>query len=143
MIRLKADPEIAAEMPAPELEPARGRPRNDPPPSDFEWFDMADAPRNRSLYVTPGLADDPYGTLVYWRLTRIRPQRGRAWEIKSFWASQITKREIAFVPAFWREAAGAMAVAAMREAEQMEREAAERQQARLAVQAEAQREAVG
>lgn len=69
-----------------------------------EWEDMAGAPVNRPIFLTADPATDQ-GLLCYWRTTREKnkpPIRG--WSPRSFWASVLTKREIDFEPACWREA---------------------------------------
>ena len=69
-----------------------------------DWQDMADAPLNRPIFLTPDPAGDR-GLLCSWRTTREKnkpPARG--WSPRSFWASVLTKREIDFDPACWREA---------------------------------------
>jgi hypothetical protein len=69
-----------------------------------DWQDMADAPLNRPIFLTPDPAADR-GLLCSWRTTREKnkpPARG--WSPRSFWASVLTKREIDFDPACWREA---------------------------------------
>lgn len=80
-----------------------------------DWEDMTEAPVNRPIFLTADPATDQ-GLLCYWRTTREKNQPPlRGWSPKSFWASVLTKREVEFVPACWREAMvqGAVALQAV------------------------------
>lgn len=70
-----------------------------------DWDAMPEAPINRPIFLTADPTSDHQGLLCYWRTTREKnkpPTRG--WSPKSFWASVLTKREVEFEPACWREA---------------------------------------
>lgn len=105
-----AEGRIAEIIPVGETESA-----TEPEPADESpWHLMDDAPQNRPIYLTED-PDRHSGLLCQWRTTRIKnkaPQRG--WSPRSFWAALLTKREIDFEPAFWREAMAPEA-AALRE----------------------------
>lgn len=80
-----------------------------------DWEDMTEAPVNRPIFLTADPATDQ-GLLCYWRTTREKNQPPlRGWSPKSFWASVLTKREVEFAPACWREAMvqGAVALQAV------------------------------
>lgn len=76
----------------------------------YEWFDMADAPTTRPIFITRNPDEDPDGMIFEWRVTRVRVNGVKGWQPKAFWSSVLNKREIWFIPMGWREAAGPAAI---------------------------------
>jgi hypothetical protein len=85
------------------------------------WFDMAEAPQNRSIYMTGDTAQDAEGVLANWRVTREKVSGYRQWRTIGFWASVLTKRKLDFEPVGWREASGEVALDGLRRVEQERR----------------------
>lgn len=78
----------------------------EPEPTVNGWRLMATAPQNRSIYLTPDPENDTAGLLSFWRTTRHKVSGVRGWQVRSFWASVLSRREVEFDPAGWREANG-------------------------------------
>lgn len=79
------------------------------PPAEAErlppgWRAMDDVPTNRSIFLSADPVIDPNGTLAYWRTTREKVWKVRGWQVRSYWASVLNRREVGFTPAAWREA---------------------------------------
>jgi hypothetical protein len=68
------------------------------------WYEMAEAPEDRTIFVASSLDDHPRegGVPAYWRKTRKFVKK--AWVFRAFWASRTTGRELEFEPLMWREA---------------------------------------
>ena len=67
------------------------------------WNPIAEAPKNRPVYMTVDPEKDQDGTLAYWRTTREKHQGRKGWHPHSFWASVLTRRALDFEPLWWRE----------------------------------------
>lgn len=100
--------------PAPETEStvveAWPPPPADAPTDPYRWQPMADAPKNRAIYLTAdAAAADPDAVLCYWRHTRTRTKL-REWQKIEYWACVLNNRRAEFEPAAWREASAPAAL---------------------------------
>lgn len=122
VVQISPEPLAVVEQPPVDKPPENSGPvekadsqQPDPPPEG--WHAMATAPSNRPIWITGDPASDPGGTLSFWRITREKNRPGRGWSPKAFWAAVLTRRELDFEPACWKESSQGAALAAALEAE--------------------------